>query len=119
MLDLQEIQNTIDMLENGETTFVNCEKLAALYTVREHLTVSQDATEKEISDILPSYKVYAEKKALYLQHETTQDAVIYSLVNLCSEIQDLIHVIYINTNMEEERQKLNELVNVLHGQYGM
>lgn len=119
MLDLQEIQNTIEMLENGDTTFVNCEKLAALYTVRDHLTTGQaDETEKEIRDILPSYRVYAEKKARYLQHELPEDAVVFSLGDLCSEIIDLIHVIYINTDTAKERLKLLELTEFLHDKYG-
>ena len=37
MLDIEEINNTISMLENSDTTFDTCLKLSALYNVREHL----------------------------------------------------------------------------------
>ena len=36
MLNIAEIENTIQELENGNTTFDSCIKLASLYIVREH-----------------------------------------------------------------------------------
>ena len=115
MLDMREIENTIEMLENGETTFANCEKLASLYIVREHLQT--DETEKEINDILPSYRVYADKKEKYSRYEVPAEAVLYSLGGLCSEIKDLVHIVYVNTGTEDERQKLKELIEHLYNQY--
>ena len=35
-MDLYLIDSTIDELEHGETTFANCERLAALYIIKEH-----------------------------------------------------------------------------------
>lgn len=38
MIDLDDIENTILSLEQRDTTYAVVEKLAALYTVRDHLT---------------------------------------------------------------------------------
>jgi acyl carrier protein len=38
MLSVEEIDRTILELENKDTTFANCEKLAWLYTVRDHIS---------------------------------------------------------------------------------
>ena len=118
MLDLREIENTIEMLENGDTTFVNCEKLASLYTVRDHLTNQQeDETEKEISDILPSYRVYADTKIKYQNHEVTEEAVVSTLHLLCVEVIDLIKILYTSTEMVEERQEIGKLIGELTNMY--
>lgn len=114
MLDLQEIENTITSLENGETTFANCERLAALYIVRERLSQPVDQTEKEIKDILPSYKLYAEVKEKYWKHELTEEAVISTLHSLCREIEELIHILYSNTEMETERKEIFDLVSSIY-----
>ena len=37
MIDLREIEKTIAELKQGKTTFENCERLASLYIVRDHL----------------------------------------------------------------------------------
>ena len=42
MLDLDLINNTITELENGDTTFVSCERLASLYIVRDKMTQVSD-----------------------------------------------------------------------------
>lgn len=115
MLDLQEIQNTIEMLENGETTFANCEKLASLYIVRERLQV--DDTEREIQDILPSYRVYADAKDRYQNHEVTEDAFVSALQSLCFEIKDLVRVLYASTETVEERREIGRLIGELASMY--
>lgn len=37
MIDMGEVNRAIDELENGDTTFHSCEKLATLYSVRDHM----------------------------------------------------------------------------------
>ena len=41
MIDLNEINKTILMLEEKDTTYATCEKLADLYIVRDHLAQPQ------------------------------------------------------------------------------
>lgn len=51
MVSLKEIEKTISELENGETSFSACEKLAALYVVKDHLqkpaTIAKKKTNSE------------------------------------------------------------------------
>ena len=46
-MNMKEINNTIYELENGETTHASCQKLAALYIVKDHIE-GQDP-DKEIN----------------------------------------------------------------------
>ena len=46
MISLKEIEKTITELENGETSFSNCEKLANLYIVYDHLNKTKTFTEE-------------------------------------------------------------------------
>lgn len=113
MLDLVEIENTIQQLENGETTFDACMKLASLYTVRDRLyqSTESDSTEEELQDILPQYKVYKDIKMKYQLQEVTQDKVLSSLDLLCTEIKEFLHMLYNSTDLAEERAKLDDLYN--------
>ena len=119
MLDLALIENTIQELENSDTTFNNCEKLASLYIVREHL---QDAnltvvnkSEKEIidelNDILPSYSMYCKKKREYQMNKLGADVVLQSLQEICREILEFIHTLYSGTDMPEERHIIVETLS--------
>ena len=38
-MNIKEIESTIYELENGETTYQKCQKLANLYVVKDHLTI--------------------------------------------------------------------------------
>lgn len=113
MLDLVEIENTIQQLESGETTYDACIKLASLYTVRDKLyqSVTPDNAESELHDILPQYRVYREVKAQYQMHEIPKEKVLASLDLLCKEINEFLHMLYNNTDIAEERSKLENLYN--------
>ena len=114
MLDLQEVNNTIEQLEQGETTFASCEKLASLYIVREHFReVPPDQVKKEYRDILPSYEQYVETKKRFFLHEVPEDAVIAKTHSLCIEIQEFLSMLYSNTENALERSELTELVHSL------
>ena len=45
MIDVSVIEDEISALEEEETTYETCERLACLYTVRDHLLVKQPSTE--------------------------------------------------------------------------
>ena len=107
MLDLNEVQKTIDELENGSTTFDTCMKLASLYTVRDHMTgYTVDAVEHEYSDILPSYHKYCDTKRKYQLNEVTKEAVIKSISDVTKEIYEFITTLYGSTDMPEERDEI-------------
>jgi predicted RNA-binding protein Jag len=120
MLDLQEINNTITMLENSDTTFVNCDKLASLYIVKEHLenattSLYSDGSSivKEYDDILPQYRLYCEVKKKYQQHELTEQAVDLAMKDVCKEIQEFIHTLYSSTDMQSERDAIKQMIQEL------
>ena len=116
MLNLEEISNTITELENGNTTFDACIKLASLYIVRDHANHIDNSVIKEYQDILPQYHKFVEIKRAYQRGEMAENAVENSIKMVCAEIFELIQTLYSNTDMELERiaikdmiQKLNEI----------
>ena len=111
MLNITEINNTITELENGDTTFANCQKLASLYIVRDKFPVN--AVEHELSDILPQYKNYCAVKRKYQLNELTVDAVINSVNGVCKEIQEFIEILYGSTDTPEERERIRQMIQNL------
>lgn len=115
-MDLLEIQNTIKQLEQGETTFVNCEKLASLYIVSERLG-NTDEVENELDDILPAYRKFCDVKRQYQSGFIDISVVLHQLELLCTEIQEFISVIYSNTNSPEERYIIVGTLQKLYENY--
>lgn len=119
MLNITEITNTIAELENGDTTFANCQKLASLYIVRDNFNkedmqeVPQQQVvevEHELSDILPQYQKYCEIKRKYQMNEVTKNAVINSIDNVCREIAEFLQTLYGSTDMQEERDAIKTML---------
>lgn len=116
MLNIDEINNTIEQLESGATTYDNCIKLSALYNVKEHIEnglkgqINESETVlKEYDDILPQYKSYCDIKRKYQLHETTEQAVEVSIKDVCKEINEFIHTLYNNTDMQIERDCIKQM----------
>ena len=103
MIDLEEINNTIEELENQPLTFDLCQKLASLYIVREYNADTSDVVIEEYSDILPSYNKFCEVKRRYQLSEISEDAIYPSLELLCSEISEFLHILYSSTDSQKER----------------
>lgn len=116
MLNLDEIDSTINELENGPTTFDACAKLASLYAVREHLATN--AVEIELNDILPQYKVYCEVKRKYQLNQLTDTAVYNAMEDVCREITEFIQTLYSSTDTQRERDSISKLCKTLNLQYG-
>ena len=112
MLDMQMVENTIKELEDADTNFANCEKLANLYIVREYNTVTDEVTE-ELSDILPHYNIYCNKKKEYQVNKIGEDVVINALQIVSNEIYEFIHTLYSSTDMIEERSIIISLIDKL------
>lgn len=115
MLSADEIKKTITELENGDTNFVNCQKLASLYIVLDHYNAHTESTHKsddvtnELNDILPALKEYQQAKTEFLQHRITQEGVNHFLQRLVVEINEFITVLYSNTTAPEEREILKNI----------
>ena len=129
MLDMELVESTIKELEEGETTFANCDKLASLYIIRQYNnkfveSVATDAkhdekpnieinVRKELSDILPHYNIYCDKKRDYQLNKVGEDVVLTSLKSVCQEITEFIHSLYSSTDMEEERNLIHQMIENL------
>ena len=114
-MNLDEINNTIATLESGETTFASCQKLAILYVVRDHLCESPqiESVDAEIREILPTYKSYCSVKEQFQRHQLPPESVPLALSSVCTEIKELIFLIYANSDMESERAMMIECLRSL------
>ena len=61
MINIEEVNGEIARLENQPTTMVTVEKLAALYTVRDHLTISPSVS--VIGNEIPQGESEARKRS--------------------------------------------------------
>lgn len=121
MINIVEIENTIKELEEGQTTFANCQKLASLYIVKQHLkpatyTKSNEVV-REYNDILPMYSNYCDIKRKYQMKELTEDAVIDAIHNVSREIKEFIKTLYANVETQEEKQILTNMIAELKTLY--
>ena len=126
MVNIDEIQATIEELENSDTTFENCHKLADLYIVDTfYRSRTKNATEvnlmrvsandernveQELNDLFPYYKKYAETKRKYQLGQLPETLLQKDLENLCREIEEFLHILYNNTYTEEERTAIKTLI---------
>lgn len=121
MIDINEIENTIAELENSSTTFANCQKLANLYIVKEHLQNNNSSAPnevvKEYKDILPMYSRYCEIKRKYQDKEITEDAVINAMYDVSTEIKEFIRILYANVDTQGEKQILTNMIAELKTLY--
>ena len=93
MLNLTEINNTIAELEKSDTTFTNCQRLAALYIVRDKFSAT-NTVEIELQDILPQYRRYCEIKRKFQLHEVTENAILNSIDGVCKEVSEFVRALY-------------------------
>ena len=114
MLDLQMIDNTIEELENGDTNFTNCQKLASLYIIKQFNQQPTHEVENELNDILPSYRQYQEVKRHYQLGEVSDIQVVNSLQVVCKEISEFIHTLYSSTDMQNERDVIQNMISQLN-----
>lgn len=121
MLNIVEIDNTIQELENGNTTFDACLKLASLYIVKEHYfggkkeygSNAEDMIIKEYKDILPEYHKYVDIKTKYQLGELSEKAVETQIQRVCVEISEFIHTLYTGTDMPSERMYIRSMLDNL------
>lgn len=109
-MDMLEIENTIEELENGPTTFDNAIKLSALYNVRDNLNSD---TEKELEDILPQFKMYVAVKRGYQLKELTADDLKFAMRSMCRDIEEFLETLYNNTELQEERDTIHNMLKNL------
>lgn len=110
-MDINDINRTIQELKEDSTTFENCERLAHLYTVREHLFKNE--VQKEFDDILPQYSKYVSMKRKYQLGEISEAAIEKQIKLVCKEISEFMHTLYSATDMPIEREYIKKMLNGL------
>lgn len=129
MLDMDLVNATITELENSETNFTNCERLASLYIIKSHfnnednstpqlsnvdlINSSDSSVRKELFDILPHYNIYCDKKRDYQMNRTGIDIVLQSLQFVCNEIKEFLQTLYSSTDTPEEREIILSMLDNL------
>ena len=108
-MDIIMIENTIQELENSETTFDNIKQLADLYIVRDKF--KDNVVKSELSDILPAYSEYIKIKKQYQMGEISEGVVIKHLKYVCTEIEEFLDTLYKCTDMLRERKCIKEMIN--------
>lgn len=121
-MNIYAINKAITELEKSETTYENVSELSALYIVQERLTknstiISNDATERELQDILPFYKKYIEIKRNYQLGKATDDLLLDCMTAVCKEISEFIESLYNNTELFKERLKIELMIKELYKRF--
>lgn len=113
-MNLPVINNMITELEkDNDTSLSNIRNLSALYIVKDHLPDTEKPNDKiisELNDILPSYIQYIKIKRKYQLGEITKDRVTSYLYSVCKEIKEFIQTLYSGTDMQEERDIINQMI---------
>ena len=66
---------------------------------------------KKIKIILPSYESYISAKTEFQRGDVSKEKVLRKLDTLSREVKEFIKMLYRNTDMPEEREKINALMN--------
>ena len=109
-MNIKEITDTIEELENGNTTYDNCIKLSALYSVRDNL---KSDTRKELGDILPQFKMYVAVKEKYQLGELHKEDLEFAMRSMCRDIEEFIETLYNNTELPSERETIAKMITHL------
>ncbi len=104
MLNLEEIDNTIEELESGDTTFSVCDKLASLYIVKEHMTKAKDLVpesniDEQIEDIQALF-------VNYMSNRTSEN-----LEKMLSTIYNMISELYHTCSDSKEKMLFKKFTN--------
>ena len=116
-MDIKIINEMIEELEDGDTTYANAADLASLYTVRDKLTQPIDGITKELNDILPAYTVYKEVKRNYQLNGIDKSKVIRQLEFVCKELKDFVGILYSSSDSPEEREIILKTVKELNCEF--
>ena len=122
-MNLELVQNTIEQLESLDTTFENCQNLASLYIVRDMYKprrsqlLEDEKVAKELSDIFPQYTKYIQIKKQYQLKEVSADKVSLEINELCRQISEFLILLYVDSDMPQERKSLQDLVEKINNEY--
>lgn len=104
MLDINEIEEAIKELEQGEATYASCNKLASLYIVRDKLTdkvdlVPESDIDEQIEDIQGLFVTYM------------RDRNITNLNNMLDSTYKMISELYHTCSDPNERNIFHKFID--------
>lgn len=108
MITKNDIHASIRYYEQEQPTIENCKILASLYTCLDHFV---DNTEKELTEIIPAYKKYAEIKKKFQLHEISEEILLNSAKIVCRETIEFLELLYRCSDTEREREVFKSLEN--------
>lgn len=125
MITEKELLIEINKYEQNLNNYQSCEKLANLYIIYDHLYGKQIKTvdplprpEIKVSQnseadnkVLPTYFYYVQAKKSFQEGNVPKEKVIRTLDALSIEIKDFVKMLYRNTDIPEEREKISKLIN--------
>lgn len=112
-MDLNDINATIKYYEKQGTNLENCRILADLYTCKTYMENNYSNDDKELNDILPMYHEYCNVKREYQLGNVNKEKVIDSMHKVCQELNEFILVLYSCSDMQDERDLLDKMLNKL------
>jgi len=115
MVRLDEVEATIQELEQQKLTMDSCQKLAVLYSVRDH-NQPQTNTAQPFS-VMPSYNTYCMDKRKYQLGQITETAIIDDIRYVCSDLLLLVQRIYNGTDTNAEREQLRAVLKEISSKY--
>lgn len=106
MIDLREIEDTIEEIENNELTLRTCNDLANLYIIREHLLKS---------DLIPNSTVdddVEDIQSLLVRYMMERDIITLNI--LLNTISKMISELYHTCDNDKERNEFAEFIQNLN-----
>lgn len=123
-MTIDTIDKMIQDIEKSEISLSNARSLASLYIlklIKENrfytLLNASDSVERELDDILPTYNYYVNTKRRYQLKELDSILVLEALKDVCQEIKEFLLILYRNTDMQEERAEIKEMLSDLNKQF--
>lgn len=117
MVRLDEVEATIQELEQQKLTMDSCQKLAVLYTVRDHNKPQTVAATSQPPSIMPSYSTYCMDKRKYQLGQITETAIIDDIRYVCSDLLLLVQRIYNGTDTDAEREQIRAILKEINSKY--
>lgn len=109
-MDIRNISETIEELENSDTTYENCMKLASLYIVMDKF---KSDTETKLNDLTPQYRMYTAVKHEVDIGKLSMDDLMFAVKSICSSIEDFVNALFNNTSYNEEKLIIRDMISNL------
>lgn len=103
MISIEEINDTIEELENGEITLKTCNDLANLYIIQKHMQEQDLLPDSNIDEKIDELQTYAIRYVM--ERDILQ--LNYFLTNISQIISELYHT----SDTEQERKEFKSFID--------